>query len=98
MAKIFVYLFLLLLLIVTVTFTTINVHPVQVNYYVGSQEVPLAVLLGAAFIIGTLVGALIMMKPIMKLKLDASKLRRSVRSCEKEISILRTLPLKQQKT
>lgn len=80
----------------TVTFTTINVHAVQVNYYVGSQDVPLAVILGSTLIVGALLGALVMMKPIMKLKLDASKLRRNLRSNEKEISILRTLPIKQQ--
>jgi len=96
MARILGYLFLLVVLILTLTFTTINVHTVQVNYYIGTQEVPLAVILGATLIIGALLGALVMMKPIMKLKLDSSKLRRNIRSNEKEISILRTLPLKQQ--
>lgn len=78
----------------TLTFTAINVHSVQINYYVGSQEAPLALILSATFILGVIIGALVMMQPIMRLKLQSSKLRRSIRSNEKEISILRTLPLK----
>jgi len=94
MSRILGYLFLLTVLILTLTFTTINVHEVQLNYYVGSQQVPLALILGATLIIGMLLGALVMMQPVMRLKLKSSKLRRTIRSNEKEISILRTLPLK----
>ncbi|HFD32651.1 MAG TPA: LapA family protein [Gammaproteobacteria bacterium] len=96
MSRILGYLFLLLVLILTLTFTTINVHEVQLNYYVGSQQVPLALILGAALVAGAILGALVMMQPIMRLKLKASKLRRTIRSNEKEISILRTLPMKNQ--
>lgn len=96
MSRILSYLFLLLVLILTLTFTAINVHPVQVNYYVGSQEAPLALILSITLIAGALLGALVMMQPIMRLKLKSSKLRRAVRANEKEISILRTLPLKNQ--
>ncbi|MDH3326315.1 MAG: LapA family protein [Gammaproteobacteria bacterium] len=96
MSRILGYLFLLSVLILTLTFTTINVHDVQLNYYVGSQQVPLALVLGAALISGAIIGALVMMQPIMRLKLKSSKLRRTIRSNEKEISILRTLPLKSQ--
>ena len=94
MSRILSYLFLLAVLILTLTFTAINVHSVQVNCYVGSQDVPLALLLGSTLIIGALLGAFVMMKPIMQLKLNSSKLKRTIRSNEKEISILRTLPLK----
>ena len=94
MSRILGYFFLLSVLILTLTFTTINVHDVQVNYYVGSQQVPLALILGATLISGALLGALVMMLPIMRLKLKSSKLRRKIRTNEKEISILRTLPLK----
>ena len=94
MSRILGYFFLLSVLILTLTFTTINVHDVKVNYYVGSQQVPLALILGATLISGALLGALVMMQPIMRLKLKSSKLRRKIRTNEKEISILRTLPLK----
>jgi len=94
MSRILGYLFLLSVLIITLTFTTINVHEVQLNYYVGSQQVPLALLLGITLVAGAVLGALVMMQPIMRLKLKSSRLRRTIRSNEKEISILRTLPLK----
>ena len=96
MSRVLSYLFLLAVLVVSLTFTAINVQSIQINYYVGSQEAPLALVLGATLIIGSILGALVMMRPIMRLKLDSSKLRRSIRSSEKEISILRTLPLKNQ--
>jgi len=96
MSRILSLLFLLVVLIVSLTFTAINVQSIQINYYVGSQEAPLALVLGATLIIGALLGALVMMRPIMRLKLNSSKLRRSIRNNEKEISILRTLPLKNQ--
>lgn len=96
MSRILSYLFLLAVLILSLTFTAINVQTIQVNYYVGSQEAPLALVLGATLIAGALLGALVMMRPILNLKLKSSKLRRSIRNNEKEISILRTLPLKNQ--
>ncbi len=94
MSRILNYLFLLVVLIFSLTFTAINVQSIQINYYLGSQEAPLALVLGATLIAGAILGALVMMKPIMLLKLRSSKLRRSIRDNEKEISILRTLPLK----
>lgn len=96
MTRVLSYLFLLVVLIMSLTFTAINVQSIQINYYIGSQEAPLALVLGATLIAGALLGALVMMKPIMRLKLKSSKLRRSIRNNEKEISILRTLPLKNQ--
>ncbi len=94
MFKILGLLFLLALLIVTVVFTTLNVHAVQLNYYFGSQDVPLAMVMGGTLIVGILFGGLAMMMPLMNLKLNTSKLRRNLRSNQKEISILRTQPLK----
>jgi len=94
MSRILNYLFLLVVLIFSLTFTAINVQSIQINYYLGSQEAPLALVLGGTLIAGAILGALVMMKPIMRLKLKSSKLRRSIRDNEKEISILRTLPLK----
>ena len=96
MSRILSYLFLLAVLILTLAFTAQNVHTVQVNYLVGSQEAPLALILSITLIAGALLGALVMMQPIMRLKLKSSKLRRAIRANEKEISILRTLPLKNQ--
>ncbi|HFE39582.1 MAG TPA: LapA family protein [Gammaproteobacteria bacterium] len=96
MSRVLSYLFLLVVLILSLTFTSINVQSVQINYFVGSHEAPLALVLGATLIVGALFGALVMMRPIMRLKLRSSKLRRAIRNNEKEISILRTLPLKNQ--
>lgn len=94
MSKLLSLLFLLSVLILSLTFTAINVQTIQINYFIGSQEAPLALVLGATLIAGAILGALVMMRPIMSLKLKSSKLRRSIRNNEKEISILRTLPIK----
>jgi len=96
MSRVLGYIFLFAVLILTLTFTAINVHTVQVNYFIGEYDVPLAVVLGGTLIVGALLGAFVMMKPIMRLKITSSKLKRMIRSNEKEISILRTLPLKNQ--
>ncbi len=85
----------ILTLVFALSFAVINAHSVKLNFYLGSTDVPLALLLVLTLGIGILSGALVMLSVIMNQKLELSKLRKSARNCEKELSNLRSMPVKE---
>lgn len=95
MTKVFTILFLLILLLAALSFSVINAHEVQLNYYVGQLELPLSFLVIAALVIGAIAGATIMMRPLFSLRLEIAKLRKVVKTNEKEINNLRSIPVKE---
>ncbi len=92
MSKLIISLFLLLILAVALSFSVINAHEVVLHYYLGSIELPLAVLLALTLAVGALLGMLAMMKKVMSLRMEVARLRRSVRVSEQEVENLRSLP------
>ncbi len=92
MSKLIISLFLLVVLAVALSFSVINSHTVVLHYYLGSIELPLAVLLAFTLAIGALLGMLAMMKKVMGLKMEVARLRRMVRVSEQEAENLRSLP------
>jgi len=88
---------LLLLLIVVVlglVFAVLNAHPVELHYYFGTSESPLSLIVVLAFGVGVLLGIFSSLGIIVRLKRDASRLRKDVKLAEKEVSNLRNLPLR----
>lgn len=59
-----------------VSFAILNAHPVSFNYYLASRELPLSILLVSAFIIGILLGILVMIPNLLKHKFEIRRLRR----------------------
>lgn len=99
MARKFTRLLMRLLIVVIVgavgiIFAQLNSSPVELNYYSGSIEYPLAAVMLIAFLIGVLAGVLPILKTFLKSKREISKLRRTVNKTEKELYNLRALPLK----
>lgn len=92
--RILALLLLLLVIGVGLTFSVMNAEPVAVDYYVGSSEIPLALLLVATLAIGALLGVLASLGVILRLKRTASSLRRENRLAEKEIMNLRNIPIR----
>jgi len=92
--KIFSYLIVLLILILGVTFAILNAAPVAVHYYIGSQQLPLSLLLVMSFGIGLLIGLLVLGFNILRLKAKNRGLRKQLRVAEEEINNLRALPVK----
>ena len=77
-----------------INFAQLNSSPVELNYYTGSIEYPLAAIMLIAFLIGVLAGVLPILKTFVKSRREISKLRRTVNKTEKELYNLRALPLK----
>lgn len=91
MLKIVGFIILLALLAVGISFSTLNAAPVQLNYYFGSSEIPLALALIVALAIGAMFGLLGNVGAVLKQRRQISKLRKSVKSADSELAHLRTV-------
>lgn len=54
MGKLFSYILVILALVLGLAFAVLNAQPVAFNFYIGSVELPLSLMLTAAMVIGTL--------------------------------------------
>ena len=89
--------YLILILVVTlftVTFTLLNSQPVKVNYYFGSYEVDLLIVVVICLVIGALLGVTAALGKVFSLKQEMSRKEKKIKITEKELENLRSLPLK----
>lgn len=76
--RILTYLFLLIILLLGVSFAAINANSVPINYYLGVKNVPLSLLLVYSLGIGILLGFLVTLFPLLKLKHENRSLKRTL--------------------
>lgn len=95
MKRILAFIFFLLVLVFGLIFGLLNADPVTVNYYFGTREMPLSVVLVMMLVVGALAGALAGLGLVLKTKREVHRLRRENRVSEKELNNLRSLPLKE---
>ena len=86
--------FSLILLIIGILFAVLNAEPVTLHYYFGDKQLPLSLVLISAIIIGAILGVVASAGIIIKLKRENSKLKKLTELSEKELTNLRTLPIK----
>ena len=84
----------LFIIIFGIVFAVLNAENVQLNYYLGTIELPLSLVLVLAMIIGAILGIFASLSFIIGSRRSASKLKRSVEVAEKEIVNLRNIPIK----
>ena len=84
----------LIVILFGVTFAVLNAENVQLNYYLGSVEMPLSLVLVLTMILGAALGILASLGFIISSRRNASKLKHSVEVAEKEIVNLRNIPIK----
>ena len=84
----------LLVVIFGIVFAVLNADNVQLNYYLGSVELPLSLVLVLAMIMGAILGIFASLSLIIGSRRDAAKLKRAVEVAEKEILNLRNIPIK----
>ena len=94
MKRIISGIFIFLIVLAGILFAVLNSQNVQLNYYFGSKEVALSLLMIIVMIIGTLLGILVSVGHLLKARHDISRLKKSVQLAEKEVSNLRTIPIK----
>lgn len=59
-----------------ISFAMLNAQQVHFDYYVGTQELPLSLLLIGTFVLGIIIGMLTFLSTIFKLKYEVRRLRR----------------------
>ena len=90
-----VYLIIFLILVVFgIVFAVLNAEPVKLNYYFGSKEVALSLVLVLAMIVGAILGVIASASMIISNRREVVKLRKSVELAEKEVANLRAIPIR----
>lgn len=84
----------LVVIILGIAFSVLNAESIQLNYYLGSVDLPLSLVLVIAMIVGALLGIFASMSLIIGSRRSANKLKRSIEVAEKEIVNLRNIPIK----
>ncbi len=94
MSRIAKLILVLAVLLFGLAFHLKNNQLIELNYYVGSIELSLSLLVVLVLCLGALLGALASMPLIIKLKHQKLKLEKQIKNSEKEINNLRVLPVK----
>ena len=95
MKKLFYLVFLLFFMVLVLTISIKNPQSVVVDYYFGIQwDGPLVWLLVITFILGLVMGWLLMLVSVFKNKREAGKTRKELAKVEREVENLRTMPIK----
>ncbi len=71
-----------------------NNQLIELNYYLGSIELSLSLLVVLVLCVGAFLGVMASLPVIIKLKRSQMKLNRQIENREKEINNLRVLPIK----
>lgn len=87
-------LLLLLVLVVAAFFASLNPAEVTLNYYFGSADLPLAILLVAAMGVGVMLGLFAGLGLYVRAKRTQLRLQRKARLAEQEVNNLRAIPLR----
>ncbi|ALP53197.1 hypothetical protein Tel_08515 [Candidatus Tenderia electrophaga] len=92
MSKIIGLIFLFILAAVVISFTTLNAQSIQIDYYLGSAEIPLAIALVIAIAAGILFGFVASFGMVLRLKRENHRLKKSAKSAESELVSLKAAP------
>ena len=92
--RIFSYIIVFIIVCFGIAFAALNANAVVFNYYIGTKQIPLSLLLVVVFGGGMFLGFIFALPHWFRLKCDKRKLKARVKLVEKEIENLRTLPIK----
>jgi len=91
--KYFGYIIIIILVLLGITFAVLNSNNVTVHYYAGTQDLPLSLLMALSFAIGIILGLLVMLPKVLRLRFQARRLRKKLIVAEEEINNLRKIPI-----
>jgi len=94
MYRIIALIVLFLMLLAGLSFYVQNAQPAMLNYYLGSIELPVSILVGLSLLMGALLGILASCMALLRLRHELGSLQRQLRLAEKEVSNLRAIPIK----
>jgi len=94
MKRIIIFALMLLVSLLGLSFALMNAEAVKLDYYFGTLDAPLSLVVVIALIIGAGLGVFASMGIVLGQKRELAKLRKSAKIAEEEVSNLRALPLK----
>ncbi|MDH5178771.1 MAG: LapA family protein [Gammaproteobacteria bacterium] len=94
MKKILNYTFYSLLVISGLVFAVLNSEQVALDYYFGKLELHLSLIMIVSLFFGAVLGVVVSMGHVLKARREINKLKKAVQLAEKEVSNLRTIPVK----
>ncbi len=86
-------LFVIVIVAIGLAFHSNNTELVTINYYLGQTELSISFLVIGSILIGAILGFLTSFGIILPLRRERSKLKKSVKTAEQEVSNLRSIPL-----
>ncbi len=92
--RLFSSLILLIVIFLGLSFSSLNNEQVVFNYYFGTKNIALSLLLILALGCGILIGFLVAIASWVKLKRDNLKIKSRLKMVEKELTNLRSIPIK----
>ncbi len=84
--RIISYIFLLIIIILAITFAALNASPIRLNYYLGTTQISLSLLLVYVLGLGILLGLLTTIFPFLKLKQELRVLKRRLKKGAQEVA------------
>lgn len=81
--------------LIAIGFTALNSHPVLFDYYIGTSNLELPVLLFIVLLLGILLGIMVMLPLVLRAKFQARKDRRLVKQTSEEVENLRRMPIQE---
>jgi lipopolysaccharide assembly protein A len=92
--RVFSYAVLLIIMILGLVFAILNSGQVVFNYYLGTTQISLSLLLVFTLGFGIFLGFIFTVISVIRLKKDKYRLKSKIKDIEKELENLRTLPIK----
>ncbi len=94
MKRILSFLIISLVVVIGVGFAAINAELVQFNYYLGSIQIPLSLLIVLAIAIGASLGILVSLSFSLSQRRELARLRKKINLTEREVKNLREIPIR----
>lgn len=92
--KLIKILFALAIILLSVGLSLLNPDIISFNYILGAVELPVSVLMLSAFALGLLVGCIMLLIAIGRVKLQLSKSQKALNLAKQELEKLRIMPIK----
>ena len=92
--KIFSTIIVLFIILLGLSFAILNSSPVTLNYYFGTKDISLSLLLASTLGFGALLGLILFFPTFLKLKRKHFKLKSRIKQVEREVENLRSIPIK----
>ncbi|CAB1275663.1 LapA family protein [Candidatus Nitrosacidococcus tergens] len=93
MQRFLYFLIFIIVFVLGLIFADHHAELVTINYYFGTISIPLSLLLSLILLVGVILGILASLNTVIKYKYENRKLRKSVKTIQRENADLRSFPI-----